>query len=168
MRRELCRTVVEGQMTSVGEIVQVTKEIVAQLTDVVGIVEKNISSFDRITVRHRRKRVTHRLETILQKLTTMHYSCLTTLWLTAKLASEKGEQSLSELQKLDFPSADFDLRSFLDILLEIRDIIDEYKSDIINTDYTVYERLDDCIYGRIKLVSMLLETDEKQYSIDKL
>jgi hypothetical protein len=155
-------------MTNVGEIVQVTKELVGQLTDVVGLVEKNISSFDRIAARYRRKRVTHRLETILQTLTTMHHSCLTTLWLTAKLAWEKGDQSLSKLHELDFTSADFDLRSFLHSLLDIRDIIDEYKSDIINTDYTVYERLEDCIYGRIRVVNMLLENDDKQYSIDKL
>jgi hypothetical protein len=155
-------------MTVIGDIARAAKEIVGELTDIVGLIEKNISSFDRITARYRRKRVEHKLEAILQRLTTMHHSCHTTLWITARLAYEKGDKSLVEQQQLDLAGADLDLRAFLESLLEIRDMIDEYKSDIINTDYTIYERLDDCIRNRIRLVSTLLEADHRQYSLDKL
>ncbi len=155
-------------MISVSDLAQATTELVGQITNIVGHIERNYSSYDFIKARYRRNRLIGRLETILQKLTLLRLSCHTTLYLTAKLAFERGQDSLSELRNLDFESANFNLNGFLESLLEVRDIIDEYKADIINTDYTIYERLEECIKGRIKIVNMLLEHDEKHYSIDKL
>ena len=155
-------------MLSLSDIMKAAAEIAGQMTNIMGHVERNYASYDLMKARYRRNRLVGRLEKILQRLTSLRLSCHTTLYLTSKLAFDKGEESIAELASLDLESANFNLTGFLESLLEIRDIIDEYKNDIINTDYKLYENIEDCIKGRIRIVNILLENDKSKYSVEKL
>jgi hypothetical protein len=132
-------------MISIAEIAVATKDTVKELTNLVGLIEKNLSSYDRIQNRFRRKRTAKRFSEILERLTAMPPFC-------ERLLVTIADRRNSYLKE-DFSSAEF--AQFLNALLETRDIIHEYKRDIIGVDYRLYEKLQECVDGRIEILSLL-------------
>jgi hypothetical protein len=148
-------------MIDIGAIVSITRDTIKELTDVVGLIEKNISSYDRIKARFRRKRIAGRLEAILLRLTYWRQMNRRTLWMLAEIATrdEDGPSSLPADIDEDFGYHGFhsDMRLFLEGLLATRDLIDEFKKDIVSVDYRLYEDLHDAVNGRIELVEMFMD-----------
>jgi len=54
------------------------------------------------------------------------------------------------------------------ILLHARDLIEEFKGDIVHVDYRLYEQLHEAVHGRVNVIEMLLNEDGQSISVDKL
>jgi len=63
---------------------------------------------------------------------------------------------------------EYDLLSFMDALLSARDLIEEFKKDLLWVDYKLYEELQDAVAGRINILRMLSDAKEESISVDKL
>jgi hypothetical protein len=157
-----------------GDVANATKDIVKELTNVIGLIEKNIASYDRIKARFRRRRVNERLEEILNRLTQWHRFNCDTLWRLGQLA-ERGtlrSKELSAYLNNDEDALPFSYRSELieyqDALLSTQALIDDFKKDIISVDYKLYEALQDAVDGRMKIVAMLVAADRKDISIENI
>jgi hypothetical protein len=50
----------------------------------------------------------------------------------------------------------------------MRDLIDQYKGDIVSIDYKLYEDIEDALSGRIDVLQMLLDHDQSGISLEKL
>lgn len=167
-------------MIDLTSIISATKDIVKDLTNIVGLIEENISSYDRITVRFRRKRIVKRLIKILEILSSYRYFNAVTLWEIAeratRVAREENKGIYEDIGNCRIPDLSYDshwqfsfqLEGFLIALLETRDLIDEYKKDIIGIDYRLYEELDDAIQNRIDILTLLSDSSQQRISADKL
>jgi hypothetical protein len=155
-------------MLDLGSIAKMTKDVVKELTNLVGLIEKNLASYDRIAARFRRKRIAARLQEILLRLTEWRASNIETLWRLAEYAIHNDNVSLDRTFKYD-NYANYPLLAFLEALLSTRDLIDEFKKDIVHVDYRLYEELQDAINGRIEILRMLLtDPGESVPSIEKI
>jgi hypothetical protein len=147
-------------------------ETVKELTDLVGLVEKNLASYDRIEARFRRKRISRRLQEILGRLTSWRMMNMPTLWMIGKMAINGELRPGVVVIPMDNSPYDnnykYDLLSFMDAILSTRDLIEEFKKDLLWVDYKLYEELQDAVDGRINILRMLSDTKEDSISIDKL
>jgi hypothetical protein len=151
-------------MLDLNSITKMTKDIVTELTNLVGLIEKNIASYDRIAARFRRKRIEARLREILLRLTIWYSSNRQTLWMLGKYAMKGDDISLERFDS----RVEYDLLEFLQALLSTTDLIDEFKKDIVHVDYHLYEGLQDAIDGRIKVITMLIDPEESVLSIERV
>ena len=159
----------------VGTLVNMVAETAKELTNLVGLIEKNLASYDRIKARFRRKRVVGRLEAILERLTVAYEANLATLWVLADRLTGAGADPKWVTDRLEENRSIFtpgvyngDLRRYLLILLHARDLIEEFKGDIVHVDYRLYEQLHEAVHGRVNVIEMLLNEDGQSISVDKL
>lgn len=154
-----------------GSLIAAANSIIENLTNLVGIFEKNVDSYDRIARKFKRKRIVSRLERILQKVTSWNTSNRATLFMIAKWSAEGHDKNFDNFSAIDDNSGRFmehDLRNFLEALLSTQDIIEEYREDIIAADYKLYESLQDAMSSRIGIVRQLLSEDSSNLSKDRL
>jgi hypothetical protein len=161
-------TVISGS-----ELVRLATETVRDLTDIVGHIEKNIASYDRIRQRLRRKRELRRLQEILREVTLLGERNIKTLWGIAEMAQMHGESKIAQNAMEFRPDDRFfvnnEIQEFPRVLLKVRDIIDEYRDDLINVDYKLYEKLHDAIDRRLDLLDIVLDKKHAgRLDIDKL
>ena len=146
-------------MFGLPELLSAVRDILRELTDIVGLVEKNLASYDRIEARFRRKRVRRHLEDILVRLGTLRRTNAFTLW---KLAEELGDADRQGWKHLlDVPASEngifnSQLRNFLHALLATSDVIAQYRSDLVARDYLLFEKIEDAFQGRINLLKLIL------------
>jgi len=82
-------------MIDLAAIACITRDTVRELTDIAGLIEKNIASYDRIAERFRRKRVVNRLNNILRRLTDFRVMNIVTLLEIAERLHRAGENSVA-------------------------------------------------------------------------
>src|SRR5580704_13338279 len=163
-------------MLEIGEIAKATRDVVKQLTDVIGLIEKNLASYDRIKSRFRRRRIADRLQEILQEMLPLKRDNAYTLWemtenIRRRAAAVQDDSFLeSDYVKRELDAFMFsdDLHNYLKSLLAMRDLIDQYKGDIVSIDYKLYEDIEDALSGRIDVLQMLLDHDQSGISLEKL
>lgn len=171
-------------MVDVAAIAALTKNTIVGLTDVVGLIEKNIASYDRVTERFRRKRLAKRFDHILRLLVDFRQNNMVTLMgiaermqrqedvefnpyldepvqaksIPANVIRSWAKRYLDENRGRKF-SHDTSLTGFFTSLLEARDVITRYKSDIISVDYSLYEEIDDAVMKRVDITEILRDND---------
>jgi hypothetical protein len=156
-------------MVDVATIANLTKETIRELTNVVGIIEKNLASYDRIKERFRRRRIAKRLIHILNILTSFRDNNLVTIMGIVERMQQSDENNrrysalyLNEKSGKRFQYDD-SVRAFFESLVEAKDVIDEYKLDILTVDYALYEELDDAISRRLDMTELLREDGRLSY-----
>lgn len=164
----------EAAMIDLAALLNVIADTAKEITNLMGLIEKNLASYDRLQERFRRKRLEARLEELLRQLSDLRGGNLPTLWRLARLIDKDDSvqldylgKSLAELE-IDEWTFDYDFRQFLGILLKMRDLIDEFKSDIVSVDYRLYEALQDAVKNRIAIVGLLAKDGGRSFSPDRL
>jgi hypothetical protein len=163
------------ELVTIGEIVKAVRDIVCDLSDIVGIIEKNVASYDRISSRFRRKRVVSRLTEILLLLTSWRMQNYATLFLMAseirKISKRYYDETGSPIavkRPECIPQFEGDLHRFLYGLLSASDLISEYKADIVRFDFSVYEKIEDCVRNRIKIIGLLVDRETAEIAVDDM
>lgn len=153
------------------DIIAATENTARDLLNIFGLIEKNVAAYDRIKARFRQKRAASRLNEILMIITNWRKLNLATLWMIGHALS-KGEMNdlvvvpvESGHRKSDFNA---ELHRFFLALLLTRDLIDEYRDEIINVDYRLYEKLDDSLSARIDVVNLMMDRSEAGISVERL
>lgn len=159
-------------MIDLTSFLTVSKQTAKQLTDLVGIIERNITSYDRIKARFRRKRIVERLERILALLSRWHRSNNMTLWRLASMTTEHEppDAQIDVAEDIGWDPNRFapEIEDFLQALLETKDLIDQFEADIVSVDYKLYEELQDAVDGRINIVRLLVKAGRKEISTEHL
>jgi hypothetical protein len=103
----------------------------------------------------------------LSKLTNLRRSQRYFLFrLGATLTEEDNGWELARY--LGYGNGEVDIHDFLRTLFSIRDLIDEFKGDIISVDYKLYEDLHDSIEDRIALITVIADASGKEIARDKV
>jgi hypothetical protein len=164
-------------MIGLSDVVGATKSTIGDLTDIVGHVEKNIKSYDRIKQRFRRKRELSKLKDILVELSNWRQPNIRTLFTIAeeyyrRTDIERDADYTTELNiknQYERLPANLELQQFLECLLRLRDFIDENKRDIVDVAYVLYEKIEDAVESRIDLIdSLLYDENSQNISSDRL
>ena len=114
-------------------------DVATNLTNVVGLIEKNIQSYDRIRDRNREHRFKDGLEAILVSLTRWHGSNLTTLWLLARW-SDNDDSLTNQSSFLDVRhSYETELTAFLNAISDTMQLLEQYQVDVIRLDHKLYQ-----------------------------
>ncbi|MTJ83798.1 MAG: hypothetical protein F8N37_22660 [Telmatospirillum sp.] len=159
-------------------IASIIQELTREMTDIVGHIEKNIASFDKIKARFRRNRIVARLEQIQCGLGSIYPSNRMSLIAMAQILSEIDEnKDVEEKNRLanivdisneprshgrwNRISYGDSLSEFLIALSELRELVDEYKKDIIIADYTLYSDIYDAIADRIDMINILADKEHR-------
>jgi hypothetical protein len=157
-------------MLDISEIAKASRDLIKQLTNIVGLIEKNLASYDRIKARFQRKRMAARLHEILKRITLIGLSTNRyTLWMLTEHAVQKGIDAEEFVRSVESDKiCHYDLRDYLGGLLELRDFVDQYRGDLISIDYRLYEALQEAILGRIDVLKVLTDQDASTISAEKL
>jgi hypothetical protein len=157
-------------MLNVADVAKAASDLVKDLTNIVGLIEKNIASYDRIKSRFQRKRTARRLDEILFSLVEWRGRNDITMWHIAdRIEPGKTIAPRGFAPTRTRPNVwDYELNAYLDSLLKTRDLIQEFKSDIMDVDYRLYEKLDDAVSGRIDVLALLGDKANGNISTDKL
>src|SRR5688500_18455662 len=92
----------EHGTTNFTEIVKLANNVVENLTNVAGHVEKNINSYDSIASRFKRKRLAARLEEILVRLVSLRSGNAVTLFYLARWSSnDKCDEEFDRYSSLE-------------------------------------------------------------------
>ena len=141
-------------MVDASGYIAAAKEIISSITNIGGIIDDNLASYDKIQARFRRKRLVKRLEGILRIVNSWDgYNGRTMSLLQAAKYMKKG-QSISRYMN------DIDLSEFSLALLDARELIDQYSLREIRIDYTIFEELHGLVDGRRVVIGALESVDE--------
>jgi len=149
-------------------------EVAANLTNVVGLIEKNLESYDNIRNRNRARRLEEAVRIMLARLTHWRMSNDLTLWLLASWSDNDTPHPISPnwTERSDFldirDDYEVELTSFFKDILDTMQHLEQYSNDLIRSDYRLYEELAICISARRDTIRALLSKEAKRLSPDKL
>jgi hypothetical protein len=152
-------------MVELSEIVKVTGEVIKQLSDLVGIIEKNLSSLDEIKERFRRKRIVARLQEILGEVMSWENQGWDSLWKVAERIDQAPSRDMRKFDNIIWKS---DIKIYLEMLSASMELIDQYKNDIVSVDYRLYESIENVAGGRIDALQALSKEGGYEISVEKL
>jgi hypothetical protein len=169
-------------MLELGAIVAAIKDTAKELTNLVGLIERNIASYDRLKANYLRKRTRRRLSYLLETLTSWRGKQGKIIFRLGELITKRRGVDSLRLDKHRGPSdafemgwahpyhdADEELRSFFKTLISTRRLVSEFRRDIISVDYKLFQELEDAIDQRMELIGVLLESEGgKELSPQKL
>ncbi|MCS0463777.1 hypothetical protein [Rhizobium favelukesii] len=133
-------------MTEFKSVLDATSQLVSQILNLVGLVEKNQASFENLQNRYQKKRSKRVLEELLMQLVghrTMNRMALNIMHLAEGASMGKnrfdGDLSIENFSGGKFGVLDWDLQAFLDSVLKIRDFMEKNHKELILNDYRLYE-----------------------------
>jgi len=156
-------------------------DVIRGLTNIVGLIENNVHSYDRLNDRHRERRLKDGLEQLLVKLTRWHIRNGFTLWLIAEWANANPSSLDDNLLLISDNDGEYDsldwerrysyqgqLADFLEDILDTMALLEEYHTDIIRFDHKLYRELQVGILMRRQTLVALLGMDDVKLAPKKL
>ncbi|MBB4286811.1 hypothetical protein [Roseospira goensis] len=140
-------------------LTEAVAQAVADITNVVGHIERNIAAYHAIRDRQRARAFRDGLQALLVETVGLRGPNIrvrdTIFDLERKIAATGGTDAATER------IAEADLRAVLAQILGVRDVLHTLDKDLIAVDYRTYERLDDALQGRATIVRALLDPEQR-------
>ena len=152
------------------KLIKAISALIDNITNVTGVVKKNVDAYWKIKDDYAARRQRDRLEHLLLSISDWHLRQGRTLMRLGHMLAESNDKS-----KIDddaFRGYDtrwgYELQEFRGRVLQTLDLLMQYHSDLVKVDYKLFEDLRVNLEGRAQLLLTLKDTQEKTMVRDRL